>query len=77
MPTLEWACVILREIGCRIRNDRDNEYVANKLDITTDELMGYFNAPNKTYIDTKNQKFIYDPGAKTLRAIGLEKGGKR
>ena len=57
--------------------DQDIEYVANKLDITTDELMGYFNAPNKTYKDYKNQKFIYDLGAKALRAIGLEKGGKR
>ena len=55
----------------------DIEYIANKLDITTSELMGYFNAPNKTYKDYKNQQFIYDLGAKVLRAIGLEKGGKR
>jgi hypothetical protein len=57
--------------------DQDIEYVANKLDITIDELMGYFNAPNKTYKDYKNQQFIYDMGSKVLRAIGLEKGGKR
>ena len=55
----------------------DVEYIANKLDITTSELMGYFNAPNKTYKDYKNQEVIYDLGAKFLRAIGLEKGGKR
>jgi hypothetical protein len=55
----------------------DIEYIANKLDITTQGLMGYFNAPNKTYKDYKNQQFIYDLGAKLLRAIGLEKGGKR
>lgn len=55
----------------------DIEYIANKLDITTSELLGYFNAPNKTYKDYKNQKFIYDLGAKVLRVIGLEKGGKR
>lgn len=55
----------------------DIEYIANKLDITTSELMGYFNAPNKTYKDYKNQQLIYDFGAKVLRGIGLEKGGKR
>lgn len=57
--------------------DDDMEYIANKLDITTEELTEYFNAPNKTYKDYKNQQFIYDLGAKVLRAIGLEKGGKR
>ena len=57
--------------------DDDIEYIANKLDITTSELMGYFSAPNKTYKDYKNQQFIYDLGAKVLRAVGLEKGGKR
>ena len=57
--------------------DDDIEYIANKLDITTSELMEYFNAPNKTYSDYKNQQFIYDLGAKALRAISLEKGGKR
>jgi len=55
----------------------DIEFIANKLDITTSELMGYFNSPNKTYKDYKHQQFIYDLGAKVLRAIRLEKGGKR
>ncbi len=57
--------------------DDDIEYIANKLDITTSELMKYFKAPNKSYKDYNNQQFIYDLGAKVLRAIGLEKGGKR
>lgn len=57
--------------------DDDIEYIANKLDITTSELMEYFNAPNKSYSDYKNQQFIYDIGAKVLRAFSLEKGGKR
>ena len=55
----------------------DIEYIANKLDIETSKLMGYFHAPNKTYKDYKNQQYIYNFGAKVLRAIGLEKGGKR
>lgn len=57
--------------------EADIEYIANKLEITTSELMGYFKAPNKTYRDYKNQQSIYDLGAKVLRAIGIEKGGKR
>ena len=57
--------------------DDDIEYIANKLDISTSQLMKYFKAPNKSYKNYKNQQFIYDLGAKVLRAIGLEKGGKR
>jgi N-acetyl sugar amidotransferase len=57
--------------------DQDIEYVANKLDISIKQLMNYFNEPNKTYKDYKNQQFIYDIGAKVLRAIGIERGGKR
>lgn len=55
----------------------DIEYISNKLDISTAELMGYFNAPNKTYKHYRNQQFLYALGAKVFRAIGLEKGGKR
>ena len=53
------------------------EFVANKLGISTDELQSYFDAPNKTYKDYKSQQGIYDVGAKVLRYLGLEKGGKR
>lgn len=53
------------------------EYVANKLGITTDELQGYFDAPNRTFRDFKSQESFYMVGAKLMRALGLEKGGKR
>ena len=53
------------------------EYVANKLEISTEELMGYFKAPNKTYRDYKSQEAIYMLGAKVMKALGLEIGGKR
>ena len=56
---------------------QDFEYIATKLGISVDELQGYFNAPNKTYKDYKNQMSIYDIGAKVLRMLGVEKGGKR
>jgi len=56
---------------------QDFEYIATKLGITIEELQGYMDAPNKTYKDYKSQESIYQIGAKVMRAIGLEKGGKR
>ena len=53
------------------------EYVANKLEISTDELKSYLDAPNKTYRDYKSQEAIYMLGAKVMKALGLEIGGKR
>ena len=53
------------------------EYIANKLDIDVEELILYFNIPQKTYKDYKSQKFIYNIGSKILKFIGIEKGGKR
>jgi len=53
------------------------EFVATKLGISVKELQSYFDAPNKTYMDYKNQMFIYNIGAKVMRMLGLEKGGKR
>ncbi|WP_281630279.1 N-acetyl sugar amidotransferase [Vibrio sp. St2] len=53
------------------------EFVSNKLGITTEELQSYFDAPNKTYKSYKSQQGIYDIGAKVLRYLGIEKGGKR
>lgn len=53
------------------------EYVASKLDWSVDELVNCFNARNKSYKDYANQEMLYNIGAKTLRAIGIEMGGKR
>jgi N-acetyl sugar amidotransferase len=53
------------------------EYIANKLGISIDELKSYMDAPKKTYKDYKSQQYIYDIGAKVLKAFGIEKGGKR
>jgi len=53
------------------------EYISNKLGITVEELQSYMDAPKKTYNDYKSQQYIYDIGAKILKAIGIEKGGKR
>lgn len=56
---------------------QDFEYVATKLGISVEELQSYMDAPNKTYKDYKSQETIYNLGAKVMRMLGLEKGGKR
>ena len=56
---------------------QDFEYIATKLGISVEELQSYMDAPNKTYKDYKSQDNIYNIGAKVMRFIGLEKGGKR
>lgn len=53
------------------------EFVANKLDISVEELMGYMALPKKTYRDYRNQEEIYRLGARVMRALGIERGGKR
>ncbi len=55
----------------------DFEYVATKLGIPVAQLQGYFDAPNKSYRDYKSQESLYLAGAKVLKALGLEIGGKR
>lgn len=56
---------------------QDFEYVSNKLGIPVAELQTYMDAPNKTYHDYKSQERIYSIGAKMMKALGLEIGGKR
>lgn len=55
----------------------DFEFVATKLGIAVDELQSYMDEPNKTYKDYKSQENIYNIGAKVMRLVGLERGGKR
>ncbi len=53
------------------------EFVANKLDISVEELQSYMEGPNKTFKDYKSQQAIYGIGAKIMKILGIEKGGKR
>lgn len=53
------------------------EFVANKLDIGIEDLMSYMNLPKKTYRDYRNQEEVYKAGARVMRMLGLELGGKR
>jgi hypothetical protein len=56
---------------------REMEFVATKLGIPVAELQSYLEGPNRSYRDYRNQSWVYDIGARTLKALGLEIGGKR
>ncbi len=49
------------------------EYVAHKLGMRVPELQEIFDAPNKTFHDYKNKRWLIGLGAKVLSALGLEK----
>jgi N-acetyl sugar amidotransferase len=55
----------------------DLEYVANKLRISLVELNSYMDLPKRTYRDYKSQRQIYELGAKVMKMLSLEVGGKR
>ena len=57
--------------------EQEFEYVATKLGITVKELEEYFHAPNKTYKDYKSQEYIYVIGAKIMKFLRLDFGGRR
>lgn len=52
-------------------------YIANKLDITVEQLREYFTMEKKFYWDYKNQVKIFRLGAFLLKKLGIEKSVKR
>lgn len=55
----------------------DFEYIATKLGISVAELRHYHELPLKTYKDYKNREWMFDLGAKVLKALGVERAVKR
>jgi N-acetyl sugar amidotransferase len=53
------------------------EFVANKMGISVGELNSYMNLPKKTYKDYRNQRELYDLGARVMHMLGMNIGGKR
>ena len=53
------------------------EFVSNKLDLSAEELMSFMSLPKKTFRDYRNQEKIYRFGARLMRILGIERGGKR
>jgi len=52
---------------------KEFEYVADKLDLTKQELQEIFEGTNKTYKDYKNKMGIIKLGSKVMMKLGLEK----
>ncbi|MBD3814018.1 MAG: N-acetyl sugar amidotransferase [Betaproteobacteria bacterium] len=53
------------------------EFVASKLDISVDELNGYMALPKRSFRDFRSQQHVYKMGARAMRLLGMERGGKR
>jgi N-acetyl sugar amidotransferase len=53
------------------------KYIATKLGIETTELKGYFTMPKKFYWDYKNQRHIFNIGARILKHLNIERSIKR
>ena len=53
------------------------EYIATKLDISTDELQSYLDMPLKSHQDYPNQEWLFNLGASTMKWLGLERAIKR
>ncbi len=49
------------------------EYVANKLDLSVDDLQEIFEGQNKTYRDYRNKRWMIGMGANLMRWLGLER----
>lgn len=57
--------------------DEEFEYVANKLDISVDELISYHQLPIKFFRDYKNQEWLFKLGSKIMHWMGEEKSTKK
>ena len=53
--------------------NQEFEYIANKLDLTSNELQTIFDGKNKTYRDYRNKRWLISLGADILRSTGIEK----
>jgi hypothetical protein len=49
------------------------QYIANKLELNTDQLLELFELPVKTFNDFKNKRWLIRRAASVMRFFGLEK----
>ena len=70
---------VIKMLHCYLSPPIKNEFefIARKLDISTDELNSYMNMPKKFYWDYPNEYHIYKIGAKILNKFGSELTIKR
>ena len=53
--------------------EKEFDYVASKLDLSSEDLKSLFEGPNLTFNDYKNKRFLIGIGYKILSKLGLEK----
>ena len=53
--------------------NQEFEYVANKLDLTVEELQTIFDGENKTFREYRNKRWLIGVGTNVLRLLGMEK----
>lgn len=53
--------------------EQEFEYVANKLDLSVNELNDIFEGDNKTFREYKNKRWAIGVGANVMRRMGLER----
>ena len=56
---------------------REFNFVASKLGISRDELQAFMDSPKKSHRDYRNSEWLFQLGARFLRAFGSEKSIKR
>ena len=57
--------------------DKEFEYIANKLEISMDELKHYHEMPLKYFRDYKNQEWLFNLGSKVMHLLGQERSTKK
>jgi N-acetyl sugar amidotransferase len=53
---------------------QDFEYIANKLDISVEELRILHSGPNKSWRDYKSRQFLINIGVKVMRSLRIQRG---
>lgn len=56
---------------------KDINFIANKLEVSVDDLNEYFNLPKKSYREYRNSSLIYKIGSFGMKKLGLGFGLKR
>lgn len=52
---------------------REFEYVANKLDLSVEQLQEIFEGKNTTFHSYRNKRFLIGIGSRVMSAMGLER----
>ena len=72
------AIKILKDKPYDVENIKhDIEFVANKLQVSVNDISNFFNLPKKNYKNYRSQKHLYTIGSFIMKFLNIELGGKR